>query len=156
MFTNVHGGEMCPNPACSDYGHRQAEQSRKNIIKFGHSKAGKQRYKCLTCGKTFTETTGTIFYRRRTTAREILDALAQIAEGSRLSSVARTTGHKADTISAWVNAASTHAETIEELLLADYQIEQGQLDGLWSYVGNKGEKSTMRRPSTADNFSDQR
>jgi hypothetical protein len=24
--------------------------------------------------------------------------------------------------------------------LAEYQLDQGQLDALWSYVGNKGEK----------------
>jgi hypothetical protein len=38
-------------------------------------------------------------------------------------------------------------------LLAEYQIDQGQLDGLWSYVGNKGEKKTMPRPKRADNSS---
>jgi len=145
--------EFCPNAACSDYGKIQAEQSTKNIIKFGKSKAGKQRYKCLTCGKTFTETIGTIFYRRRTDAQEMLEVLSQIAEGSRISSVSRTSGHKEDTISEWLKAASRHAEAVEEILLAEYQIDQGQLDGLWSYVGNKGEKKTMPRPKRADNSS---
>jgi transposase-like protein len=148
--------EFCPNTACSDYGKIPAEQSTKNIIKFGRSKSGKQRYKCLTCGKTFTETIGTIFYRRRTAAQEMLEVLSQIAEGSRISSVARTSGHKEDTISDWVKAASRHAEAIEEILLAEYQIEEGQLDGLWSYVGNKGEKKTMPRPKRADNSSARR
>jgi hypothetical protein len=32
-----------------------------------------------------------------------------------------------------------HAEAIEEVWLAEYQMEQGQLDGLWAYV-------TRRRP----------
>jgi len=31
-------------------------------------------------------------------------------------------------------------EAIEEIRLAEYQLDQGQLDALWSYVGNKGEK----------------
>jgi len=153
MAKYTHIREFCPNTACSDYGKIQAERSTKNIIKFGKSNAGKQRYKCLSCGKTFTETIGTIFYRRRTAAQEILDALSQIAEGSRISSVARTTGHTEDTISEWVKAASQHAEAIEEMLLAEYQIDQGQLDGLWSYVGNKGEKSTMSRPTRVGNSS---
>jgi len=148
--------EFCPNTACSEYGKIPTEQATKNIIKFGRSKSGKQRYKCLTCGKTFTETIGTIFYRRRTAAQEMLEVLSQIAEGSRISSVARTTGHTEDTISEWVKAASRHAEVIEEMLLAEYQIDQGQLDGLWSYVGNKGEKKTMRRPRRGDNSSARR
>jgi hypothetical protein len=29
-------------------------------------------------------------------------------------------------------------------LLAKYQLRRGQLDSLWSYVGNKGEKKLSR------------
>ena len=39
-----------------------------------------------------------------------------------------------------IKAAAEHAAAIEDVLLADYQLERGQLDALWSYVGNKGEK----------------
>ena len=35
-------------------------------------------------------------------------------------------------------------EAIEEVLLADYQLTRGQIDGLWAYVGNKGEKKLSR------------
>jgi hypothetical protein len=52
----------------------------------------------------------------------------------------RTTGHKEDTIIDWIREAGAHAEAIEEVLLAEYQLTRGQIDGLWAYVGNKGEK----------------
>ena len=39
-----------------------------NITKSGHTRSGRQRYKCGTCNGIFTETRGTIFYRRRTDA----------------------------------------------------------------------------------------
>ena len=39
--------------------------------------------------------------------------------------------------------AGKHAEALEEVLLAEYRVDRGQLDGLWSYVGNKGEKKAM-------------
>lgn len=52
-----------------------------NIIKCGKTKAGRQRYKCKTCDGTFTETKGTIFYRRRTSEDEIIDTLALIGKG---------------------------------------------------------------------------
>jgi transposase-like protein len=132
-------GDFCPNESCSDYGKRQGERQQ-NIVKYGKTKAGHQRYKCKTCGRTFTETKGTIFYRRRTPEREIIDTLALIAEGSRISSLARTKGHKDDTIIDWIREAGQHAETIEEILLSEYRLTRGQLDGLWAYVGNKGEK----------------
>jgi hypothetical protein len=66
--------------------------------------------------------------------------LAFLAEGIRISSLSRVKGHKEDTILAWLRDAAAHAEAIEEVLLAKYEIERGQLDALWAYVGNKGEK----------------
>jgi len=136
-------GDFCPNEICSDYGKPQSDQQR-NIIKSGKTKAGRQRYKCKTCRQTFTETKGTVFYRRHTPEDEIIDTLAHIAEGSRISSLARAKGHKEDTIIEWIREAGKRAEAIEEVLLADYQLTRGQIDGLWAYVGNKGEKKLSR------------
>jgi hypothetical protein len=31
------------------------------------------------------------------------------------------------------------------VLMADFRITRGQLDGLWTYVGNKGEKRTIAK-----------
>lgn len=128
-------GDFCPNTSCADYGKQQT-----NIVKFGKTKAGRQRYQCKSCGSTFTETKGTIFYRRRTPDDEIIETLAFLAEGMRISSLSRVKGHKEDTILAWLRDAAEHAEAIEEVLLAKYELERGQLDALWAYVGNKGEK----------------
>jgi transposase-like protein len=139
MSTFAQVGDFCPNEVCPDYGKLQSDQ-QPNVIKFGSTKGGRQRYKCKTCGKTFTETKGTLFYRRRTPEAEIIDTLAHIAEGNRISSLVRTTGHKEDTISDWIREAGQHAAAIEEVLLNDYQLSRGQIDGLWAYVGNKGEK----------------
>jgi transposase-like protein len=141
----THVGAFCPNPKCSAYGKLQTA-AQTNIIKFGLTKAGCQRYQCTTCKATFTATKGTLFYRRRVPEAEILDALAQIAEGSRISSVSRTTGHKEDTLLAWLREAAQHVEAIEAVLMVDYHVSRGQLDGLWAYVGNKGEKKTIPRP----------
>jgi transposase-like protein len=83
---------------CSpDAGKLQSDLKR-HIIKFDKTKASRQRYECKTCGKTFTETKGTLLYRRRTPEDEIIDTLAHIAEGNRISSLVRTKGHTEDTI----------------------------------------------------------
>jgi transposase-like protein len=111
-----------------------------NIIKFGKTPQGHQRYACKTCKRTFVETKGTLFYRRRTPANEIMEVLALLAEGSRISSLARVKGHKEETILDWLAEAAEHAAAVEAVLLADYKLTRGQLDGLWAYVGNKGEK----------------
>ena len=136
-------GDFCPNENCSDYGKLQSGKQH-NINKFGKTKAGRQRYLCKTCGATFTETKGTLFYRRRTPEDEIINTLALIAEGNRISSLVRATGHKEDTIIDWIREAGQHAEAIEEVLLSEYRLTRGQIDGLWAYVGNKGEKKLSR------------
>ena len=141
MSELANPGDFCPNPGCPDY--EQIKKSGNNIIKSGHTRSGRQRYKCLRCGKTFTETRGTIFYRRRTDDREILECLAMIAEGSRISSVSRIKGHKEDTVSAWIRDAAEHAEPVENILLSEFRITRGQIDGLWSYVINKGAKKRI-------------
>ena len=134
-------GTFCPNSVCPDY--EQVQENRNNIIKFGHTRSGRQRYKCRRCGKTFTETRGTIFYRRRTDDEEILECPAMIAEGSRISSVSRVKGHKEDTVSAWIRDAAEHAEAVEDILLSEFRISRGQIDGLWSCVGDKGAKKRV-------------
>jgi transposase-like protein len=141
-------GDFCPNESCDDHNKRQTEL-QKNIIQFGKTKAGRQRYKCKTCRRTFTETKGTLFYRRRTPEDEIIETLAFLAEGNRISSLTRVKGHKEDTILAWLRDAAEHAEAIEEELMSKHRIERGQLDSLWAYVGNKGEKRTTRRRTKA-------
>lgn len=150
MTKLVQPGDFCPHEECSDYGKLQSE-TQQNIIKFGKTEAGRQRYKCKTCARTFVETKGTIFYRRRTPEAEIIDTLTLVAEDSRISSLARAKGHKEETIGSWIWAAGEHAEQVEEALIAEHKIKRGQLDGLWAYVGHKGEKKTIQKPKNGGN-----
>jgi transposase-like protein len=132
--------DFCPNAACPEYGKLQSDQARPNLKKLGKTPRGVQRYQCKTCGKTFTETTGTIFYRKHADAHEILEVLALLAEGNRISTLSRVKGIKEDTILRWLREAARHAAELEAVLMQDFHLERAQLDGLWSYVGNKGEK----------------
>ena len=74
-------GDFCPNEVCADYGKRQ-NQGQKNVVKFGKTKVGRQRYQCKSCGNTFTETKGTLFYRRRTPEDEIIESLPSWPKGA--------------------------------------------------------------------------
>lgn len=133
-------GDFCPNQTCPDYQKLQNNQSKPNIIKAGKTRRCVQRFKCKTCGKYLVETSGTIFYRKRTSEHAILETLALLAEGNRISSLTRVKGHKEDTILRWLREAAQHAEALEDVLMKEYRVKRGQLDGLWAYVGNKGEK----------------
>jgi transposase-like protein len=137
-------GDFCPNTACPDFGKLQAGQTQHNLQHFGKTRQGVQRFLCTTCGQTFTETTGTLFFRKRTPQHEILETLALLAEGNRISSLSRVKGFKEDTILRWLREAAEHVEQVEEVLMAEFQVKRGQLDALWAYVRNKGEKKLSR------------
>jgi predicted RNA-binding Zn-ribbon protein involved in translation (DUF1610 family) len=98
-------GQFCPNETCELYGEIAAAQ----IIRFGKTRNGTQRYRCKSCGQTFTETYGTVFYRRQATRETILETLALLAEGVRISSISRAKGIKEDTILDWLRAAARQA-----------------------------------------------
>src|SRR4051812_40330565 len=133
-------GTFRPNKEC----HHFARVDQGDIIKFGRSRQGVQRYRCKGCETTFSATRGTLFYRKRTPLKDILETLALLAEGVRISSLSRATGFKEDTILSWLRQAARHSEAVEEVLLADYELSRAQVDGLWAYVGNKGQKGATR------------
>ncbi len=135
-------GDFCPYEDCPDFG----KTDQGNLIRFGKTRQGKQRFQCKTCRKTFNENYGTLLYGKRTDEKDILETLALLAEGVRISSLHRAKGFKEDTILAWLRQAAEHAEELDERLLKHYRLERGQLDALWSYVKNKGQKNTTKKP----------
>jgi transposase-like protein len=140
----VHPSSFCWNPSCSAYG----QLDRGNIRKFGHTPGGIQRYQCTICRRTFVETIGTVFYGRRRPQETIIDCLALLAERNSLAAIHRVKGVKEETVMAWLRIAAAHVEQIEALLLANYKLSRAQLDAMWAYVGNKGEKGAMPKPTS--------
>jgi transposase-like protein len=140
-------GQFCPNEACEFY----QDVEHANIIKYGRTAKGTQRYQCKHCGKTFVETTGTLFYGKHTPRQDILEALAMLAEGMRISSISRVKGFKEDTILDWLREATEHVEVVEGVLMHQYQVTEAQIDGLWAYVGHKGQKGATPKARNGAN-----
>jgi len=126
-------GSFCPNETCADYG--KVEEG--NLIRYGKSNEGRQRFQCKTCRQTFNERKGTLFYNRKTEEKDSLECLALLAEGSRISRISRAKGIKEDTILSFLREAADPAEQVEAILLNDYRISRVQIDGLWTYVGRE-------------------
>lgn len=143
----VEVGQFCPNEACERYG----DIDEAEIIRYGKTAKGTQRYLCKVCGKTFVETTGTLFYGKHTPQKDILETLAMLAEGMRISSISRVKGFKEDTILGWLREAAAHAERVEAILMSDYRVSQAQIDGMWAYVGHKGQKGATPKAKTREN-----
>ena len=136
----THVGTFCPNPSCPNY----AQSEDATVIKHGTTPQGKQRFRCKTCGKTFNENKGTLFYYKQKTPEVIIETLLLIAEGNGIRATARIKHLHPGTVLSWLKQAAAHAEELEHLLLEDYRVDRAQIDGLWSYVGKKRSK----RPPT--------
>lgn len=136
----VSPASFCWNQDCPDYG----KVDHDNIVKFGRTKKGTQRYRCKTYGKTLVETQGTVFYGRHHSQETILECLALLAERNSLAAIHRVKGIKEETILGWLREAAQQVEAIEALLLANYPLTRAQLDALWTCVGHKGEKGASR------------
>ena len=137
-------GSFCWNRDCPYY----AKPDSGTIRKFGTTQKGTQRYQCRACRKTFTNTRGTVFYGKRHSPDTILECLAMVAERCSLAAIHRIKGIKEETVSAWLVEAAEQVEAIEALLLARYPLQRVQLDALWAYVGNKGQKGATKKKTT--------
>lgn len=130
-------GTCCLNPACPRY----EQVGAGNIIRYGKSRQGQQRYQCSECRHTFNAHARTVFYRCRTSEKDIIEGLTMLAEGMSIRGVARVKGVKPDTVQAWLWRAGAQAEQLERVLLDRYALSVSQIDALVSYVRRKGKKS---------------
>lgn len=145
MSSLTQVGSCCLNPACRLY----EQVGAGNIIHYGKSRQGQQRYQCTECHHTFNAHARTIFYRCRTPEKDIIEGLTMLAEGMSIRGVARVKGVKPDTVRAWLWRAGAQVEQVEQVLLDRYPLSVSQIDALVSYVRYKGEKSRGIRAANA-------
>lgn len=138
-------GSCCLNPTCRLY----EQVGAGNIIRYGKSRQGQQRYQCRACQQTFNAHARTVFYRCRTPEKDIVEGLTMLAEGMSIRGVARVKAVKPDTVQAWLWRAGAHAEQLERVLLDRYALSVSQIDALVSYVRYKGKKSREKRVGSA-------
>ena len=82
-----------------------------------------QRYDCKVCGKTFTATKGTPFYRLRTAVDLVTLVLTLLVHGCPLQAIVAAFGFDERTVADWPQRAGSHAQPLHEAI-----IEQGQVD----------------------------
>jgi transposase-like protein len=82
-----------------------------------------QRYDCKVCGKTFTATKGTPFYRLRTAVDLVSLVLTLLVHGCPTQAIVAAFGFDERTVAAWQRRAGDHTQQVHEHL-----IEQGQVD----------------------------
>jgi transposase-like protein/IS1 family transposase len=101
---------FCPNMDCPARG----QVGRGNIGIHSHTE---RRYICHQCHKTFSATTGTVFYRLRTEWNVITVVLTLLAHGCPLPAIVAAFHLDERTVAAWQHRAGQHCERVHEQLI---------------------------------------
>ena len=107
---------FCPNRACSARG----EVGHGNIVIHGKARP---RYRCKTCGKTFSAKTGTMFEGLRKPNPLIVIVVTLLAYGCPIQAIVKAFGLDERTVASWRDRAGKHCQQVHEAL-----VQQGQLD----------------------------
>jgi transposase-like protein len=108
--------QFCPNLECKSSG----KIGQGNIVV--HSRA-RLRYKCKTCGRTFSYRTGTALEGLRKPTELFEKVVSLLAYGCPIQAIVQTYKLDERTVAAWRDRAGQHCEKVHK-----EKIEQGELD----------------------------
>jgi hypothetical protein len=79
---------------------------------------------------------GTALFGLHTSAEEVGRTLLILMRRGSLRAAEEISGHKWETVKAWLLRAHAHAETLNETLVKDLELDEVEVDAFWSFVGN--------------------
>ena len=101
---------FCPNRHC----HARGQTGMGNIAI--HSQK-EQRFICHACHKTFSATTGTIFYRLRTSAETVVIVVTLLAHGCPVQAIVAAFGLDERTIAGWWARSGRQGQAVHAYLV---------------------------------------
>jgi transposase-like protein/IS1 family transposase len=133
------------NPLCP---HCQSSTKR-----FGRSKDGYQRYRCLACSKTFADRPARPLGASRLPLEEACRVLQLLCEGTSIRAVERLTGYEKGTVLRLLAQVGPKCERLLESLVRDVEVTDVQCDELHGWVhckqGTKARKG-ITNPEAGD------
>ena len=126
----------CLNLACPLRG----KVSSGNIVRRGfyRTRSGKRRrYRCGECGKTFSSTKGTPYYRLQHRRATFDGVIALRVEGVSISSTSRIKGIAWNTVARWLEKAAQVCRRFNHRRIAGFAAEELQADEIRTFAGNK-------------------
>jgi transposase-like protein len=108
--------QFCPNLECKSRG----QIGQGNIVSHGRKRL---RCKCKTCGKTFSERTGTALEGIHKPEEEFIKVITLLANGCPIQAIVRAFEWDERTVVDWQNRAGIHCEAVHKA-----NIERGMLD----------------------------
>ncbi len=111
---------FCATETCPDKG-------RVGAGNIGIHSQKKRRYRCTTCGDTFSATTGTPYYRLHKEAWLMTTVLILLCHGCPPPAIVAAFGLDERTVTAWLHRAGAHCAALHGHLVATGQVAAGQV-----------------------------
>jgi transposase-like protein len=111
---------FCPNIDCPARG----QVCQGNIG--SHSQKEKRCF-CKECGKSFTVTKGTLFYRLRTDPKTVMCVIVLLANGCPLQAVVKAFGFDERTVKSWWLRAGAHCAAVHNHLIGQSRLDLQQV-----------------------------
>src|ERR1700730_2984346 len=105
--------------------------------KFGKDRNGIQRFRCLTCKKTFLEPHDRPLGEMRLSMDKALSVIQHLVEGCSIRSTERITGVEKRTILSLLEVVGERCEKLMEDRIKGLSVKEVQADEIWGFVGMK-------------------
>ena len=138
MKTKRGSSRCCPNPACCLSG----QFDKGNIIRHSYyttTQGRRRRYRCKECGRTFSSTQGSPYYRLHKSRSLFDEVILMCVHGIAISAIARIKAIAWGTVSRWLELAALAANRFNQENLRGFVIHELQADEIRTFVGNKDE-----------------
>jgi transposase-like protein/IS1 family transposase len=112
--------------------------------RFGKDRKGNQRFRCLSCGKTFQEPRVKILDNMTLADEKALSVLSHLIEGCSIRTTERLTGVHRDTIMRLVFMAGTKCEAYMSKRIQGLRVQDVECDELWSFIGMKAKTAAKK------------
>jgi transposase-like protein/IS1 family transposase len=117
--------------------------------KHGKDRQGNQRFKCAACGQTFVDDSAKPLGNLRVSMKQATMALSLMLEGMSIRSVQRLTGLCRQTLADLIIVVGENSQRFLENTVKGVEVNDLQLDEIWSFVGMK-EKTRVSRGYSAE------
>ena len=134
----------CLNSECPLHG----KVGSGGIIRYGfyRTRSGKRRrYRCVECGKTFSSTRGTPYYRLQHRRATFDTVVALRVEGVSISAIARVEGIAWNTVARWLERAAQVCRRFNRETITGVAVEELQADELYTFIGCFRHQVLLRR-----------
>jgi IS1 family transposase/transposase-like protein len=148
-------GQPCPNRECGHYTLMNC--GNVSAISTYMTESGNRRiFRCKVCGKSFSETRGTVFFDLRTPEEKVMMALKMLLVRVELSGIGFVLGVTEETVLEWLRRAARKAEEINRHLLRELPVTEVQLDEMWNFIKRKRSQQPGDGPEATPDSEDGR